>query len=53
MAQIVEIVWQLRGEAGKRQVPGARVGLTHTMGGMKEGDAKAVAINIFKADVAA
>jgi acetyl-CoA acetyltransferase len=32
-AQIVEIVTQLRGEAGRRQVDGARVGLTHTLGG--------------------
>jgi acetyl-CoA acetyltransferase len=32
-AQIVEIVTQLRGEAGRRQVDGAKVGLTHTLGG--------------------
>ncbi len=32
-AQIAEIVTQLRGEAGPRQVDGARVGLTHTLGG--------------------
>jgi acetyl-CoA C-acetyltransferase len=32
-AQIVEVVTQLRGEAGRRQVEGARVGLTHTLGG--------------------
>jgi acetyl-CoA acyltransferase len=25
-------VWQLRGEAGERQVPGARVGLAHNIG---------------------
>lgn len=31
--QIVEIVEQLRGEAGKRQVDGARIGLTHNVGG--------------------
>jgi acetyl-CoA acetyltransferase len=46
MAQIVEAVWQLRGEARERQVPDARVALTHTMGGMKEGDCKATTINI-------
>src|SRR5207244_3431654 len=33
VAQAVEIVRQLRGEAGKRQVVGARHGLTHTLGG--------------------
>jgi acetyl-CoA C-acetyltransferase/acetyl-CoA acyltransferase len=32
-AQIAEVVTQLRGEAGPRQVEGARVGLTHTLGG--------------------
>ncbi len=32
-AQIAEIVTQLRGEAGPRQVDGARVGLVHTLGG--------------------
>jgi acetyl-CoA acetyltransferase len=32
-AQIVEVVTQLRGEAGRRQVDGARIGLTHTLGG--------------------
>ncbi|MGH7320277.1 MAG: thiolase domain-containing protein [Candidatus Rokuibacteriota bacterium] len=32
-AQIAEIATQLRGEAGPRQVDGARVGLTHTLGG--------------------
>jgi len=32
-AQIAEIVTQLRGEAGPRQVDGARRGLAHTLGG--------------------
>lgn len=33
IAQIAEIVWQLRGEAGPRQVPGdPKVGLTHNVG---------------------
>ena len=32
-AQIGEVVTQLRGEAGPRQVQGARKGLTHTLGG--------------------
>ena len=31
--QAVEIVEQLRGEAGKRQVDGAEVGMTHNVGG--------------------
>lgn len=33
LAQIWETTLQLRGEAGKRQVEGARVGLCHMMGG--------------------
>jgi acetyl-CoA C-acetyltransferase len=33
MAQLAEIVWQLRGQAAERQVPGARLGLVETMGG--------------------
>ncbi|TLZ51549.1 MAG: thiolase domain-containing protein [Methanobacteriota archaeon] len=33
VAQAVEIVRQLRGEAGKRQVTDAGLGLTHTLGG--------------------
>jgi acetyl-CoA acetyltransferase len=32
LGQIVELVWHLRGEAGPRQVPGARVALGHTVG---------------------
>jgi acetyl-CoA acetyltransferase len=33
LAQLAELVWQLRGEADKRQVPGARTALLETMGG--------------------
>ena len=33
VAQVAEIVTQLRGEAGQRQVEGARVGLAQNMGG--------------------
>jgi len=33
VAQIVELVWQLRGEAGKRQVEGAETGITCNFGG--------------------
>ena len=32
LAQTAELVWQLRGEAGERQVPGARTGLAHNIG---------------------
>ncbi len=33
IAQAVEITSQLRGEAGKRQIDGAEIGLTHNIGG--------------------
>ena len=33
VAQIVEIMWQLTGEAGARQVEGAKIGLAHCTGG--------------------
>ncbi len=33
LAQVAEIVWQLRGEAGARQVDGAKVGLAQNIGG--------------------
>ncbi|XP_036034989.1 non-specific lipid-transfer protein [Onychomys torridus] len=32
LAQCSELCWQLRGEAGKRQVPGAKVALQHNLG---------------------
>jgi acetyl-CoA acetyltransferase len=32
LAQVCEVAWQLRGEAGERQVEGARVGLTVNQG---------------------
>ncbi|MGF6732684.1 acetyl-CoA acetyltransferase [Paraburkholderia youngii] len=48
IAQITEIVWQLRGEAKGRQVVGAKVGLAHCTGGGISGlDHGACAISIF------
>jgi acetyl-CoA acetyltransferase len=37
VAQVAEITWQLRGEAGDRQVAHARTGLVETMGGGASG----------------
>jgi acetyl-CoA acyltransferase len=46
VAQIVEVVTQLRHEAGKRQVEGAKVGLAQCMGGDKAGDTKSCTVSI-------
>lgn len=47
VAQIVEVVTQLRHEAGHRQVEGARAGLAHCMGGDKDGDSKSCTVSVF------
>jgi len=48
-AQVVEIVRQLRGEAGPRQVEGAKVGMSHATGGGISGfDHGACSIHIFQ-----
>jgi acetyl-CoA acetyltransferase len=47
IAQVSEIVTQLRKEAGNRQVKGARVGLAHCMGGDKAADTKSCTVAIF------
>ncbi len=46
VAQIYEIFLQLRGEAGDRQVAGARVGMTENGGGMVRGEAAATTVHI-------
>jgi len=50
VAQVVEIVWHLRGQAGKRQVKNPRVGLAQIMGGYKEGDTRACTVHILVKD---
>lgn len=48
LAQIAEIVFQLRGDAGERQVEGARIGLTENGGGFIGTGEAAVAVHIFE-----
>ena len=47
LAQIVEAVVQLRGTAGDRQVPGARLALTQNAGGWHGSDNVASVVHIF------
>jgi acetyl-CoA acetyltransferase len=48
LGQIHEIVHQLRGTAGKRQVNNPKIGMTHNGGGILGVDAAAMALHIFK-----
>lgn len=49
-AQLTEIFWQLRGDAGDRQVKNgeAKIGLTQNGGGMMRGEAAAMTIHILE-----
>ncbi len=46
VAQVVELVRQLRGQAGARQVEGAKVGLAQCMGGDLAGDTKSCTVAV-------
>jgi acetyl-CoA acyltransferase len=46
VAQLCEVFWQLRGEAGKRQVTKAKVGLAENGGGMVRNEAAALSVHI-------
>ncbi len=48
LGQIHEVVNQLRGTAGKRQVKDPKIGMTHNGGGILGVDAAAMALHIFK-----
>ena len=49
IAQICEATWQLRGEAGDRQVAGARIALTQNGGGWLDDDSAAMSVHILAA----
>jgi acetyl-CoA acetyltransferase len=49
VAQAIELVWQLQGRCGPRQVPGARLGLAQNAGGWVGTDAGACGIHILEA----
>jgi acetyl-CoA acetyltransferase len=46
LAQIAEIAWQLRGQAGDRQVEGAKLGLTENGGGFLGSDPAAMSVHV-------
>lgn len=46
IAQICELTWQLRGEAGERQAEGVKTGLAQNGGGFMMNDAAAQAVHI-------
>jgi acetyl-CoA acetyltransferase len=48
-AQLVELVWQLQGRAGRRQVEGARVGIAHSAGGRVGDETACTAISVLQA----
>lgn len=50
IAQIAEIAWQIRGEAGDRQIsPAPSIGMTENGGGNMAGETAVVAVNILQA----
>jgi acetyl-CoA acetyltransferase len=52
LAQIAELTWQLRGEAGERQVDRPRIALAQNSGGWLEGDPAAVAVHVLEREPA-
>lgn len=51
LAQVAEVVWQMRGEAGKRQIATPPdIGMTENGGGNMAGETAVVAVNILKGE---
>jgi len=49
LAQVAELTWQLRGEAGDRQVATPRLALAQNSGGWLEGESAAATVHILEA----
>jgi acetyl-CoA acyltransferase len=49
LAQVHEIVTQLRGNAGARQVKSARIGVTHCVGGFVDGQIASSSVHVLEA----
>jgi acetyl-CoA acetyltransferase len=52
LAQIIELTAQLRGEAGSRQVQGARIGVAENAGGFAVDDTAAISVTVVGSDPA-
>jgi acetyl-CoA acetyltransferase len=48
IAQVAELVWQLRGEAGERQVAEPRLALAQNSGGWVEGESAACNVHVLE-----
>ena len=48
VGQVCEVIWQLRGVCGQRQVEGARIGLAHCSGGGIAGDGAVSVASMYK-----
>jgi acetyl-CoA acetyltransferase len=46
--QVMELYWHLTGQAGQRQVDGAKIGLAHNQGGSVAGGEAALSVTILK-----
>jgi acetyl-CoA acyltransferase len=48
LAQVAELVWQLRGDAGRRQVNDPRIALSQNSGGWLDGDTAVCAVHVLE-----